>query len=49
MKSSAPDKQAGFLTVEFDDADFSISNLEAHVLSADAQSFSVSPMAVVQN
>ena len=47
MKSSSQDKQAGFLVAEFDDEDFSVRGLDAHVLSSDAKSFRVSPMAVV--
>ena len=44
MKSSSPEKQAGFITAEFDDGDLQISNLTAHVLRGDAQSFTTSPM-----
>ena len=44
MKSTSLDKQAGFLTAEFDDEAFAITGLEAHVLSADAQRFDISAM-----
>jgi 3',5'-cyclic AMP phosphodiesterase CpdA len=46
MKSSSRDKQAGFITADFDDGDFSLRSLTAHVLSDDAQSFTTSPMPV---
>ncbi|MGI9242229.1 MAG: metallophosphoesterase family protein [Verrucomicrobiales bacterium] len=44
MKSHSQDRQAGFITAEFDDEDYSIRELTAHVLSEDAQSFRCSPM-----
>ena len=44
MKSASSDKQAGFITAEFDDESFAISELTAHVLSEDAQSFTTSAM-----
>ena len=46
MKSSSRDKQAGFITAEFDDVDFTLKGLTAHVLSEDAQSFSEAPNAL---
>jgi len=46
MKSSSQDKQAGFITAEFDGDDFSIKALSAHVLDEDATSFRCSPMAL---
>jgi len=46
MKSSSPDKQAGFLTAEFDEADFALSGLTAHILSDDAGSFRTEAMEV---
>ena len=47
MKSSSQEKQAGFLMAEFDDEDFALKELTAHVLSEDAERFSESPIQIV--
>ena len=47
MKSASEEKQAGFLVADFADDDLELRSLDAHVLSADARSFRVTPMSVV--